>query len=354
MAQNTLIQSINRFFRRRGSDAHEANDIISLGSAGWRYTLCEKYADIYRWRILNKIFAGMRSVRFVAPPNAYTDKLCAFLENNTVALLWQWWSYGFIVVDITRGDFEVVDASKVRKDSKGHVEEPIDRQWVVLYSDEYVTARLSAFKIIENEFREINELRSSEHYLTHTFGTLGVISGGEQPMTKDDKEQFLNKMKEEIGINRDRYQFIISKGEVHYTPINLPIKDLEIDTKINRSDKLVCDYFQIPYDLIANSGASTYANYEQAVKIFYSTCIGGLAEVLLQLGRYIIRRAPASAVFMPSDSLTFEIDNTEVTLAERNATMDYITKATAEVAALTAAGIDPKPLTDKINEIISQ
>lgn len=352
MADNRFIQVFNRWFRRQTDAPHEVNDIISLGSAGWRYSLCEKYADIYRWRVLNKIFEGMRSVRFVAPANDYIDALRSFLENNTVALLWQWWQNGYIIVDVTRGGFDIIDGQKAKRSPAGHVIEPRDRQWVVLYSDEYAAARLSAFKIIENELREINELRSAEHYLTHTFGTLGVISGGEQPMTVDDKKQFLDKMKEEIGINRDRYQFIISRGDVKYTPIPLPINDLRIDDKIERSDKLICDYFGIPYDLIAFSGASTYSNYAQAVKLFYNNCIAGLAEVLLQLGRYIIRRAPASVVFIPSDSLTFEIDNSEVAHSERNDVMDYVGKAADNIAKLAATGVDVEPLKMKIEEIL--
>ncbi|MBQ5854061.1 MAG: phage portal protein [Rikenellaceae bacterium] len=342
----------NAFKRLRKANPHEANELLRVGAAGW-YIARKKYSDIYLWTVVNRIFAGMRSVNFtheeVAGKNVVVaDSLCEFFNTNVVSMLWQWWSKGYIVVRIIQDrqsyNFELVD--DIHTDSDGGVEQPKMENWAVIYSDEYKISRLTAFRIIQNELDEIDALRSSENYLTLTFGALGIISGKEMPMVQEDKEEFLDEVKKKVGTTPDKYQFLVATGAISYTPIQVPIADLKFDEKEQRSLKLICDYFNVPFDLVSFSGASTYANMEQAVKLFYSNCIAANAEVLLELERYIVRRMTNYGE--NSKKFTFEIDNTSITTDERTLKMEQLSMAADTSTKMAAAGIDTTEFNEKI------
>ena len=353
----------DRFFNafrytRPKANPHEANTPLRVGAAGW-CMVRKKYSDIYFWTVANKIFAGMRSVDFThgdlsGKDEEVADSLCAFIESNIVAMLWQWWSKGYIVVRIVNAmTYEVVN-DNIQCNANGDVVEPNNERWVVLYSNEYLTSRLSAFQIIRNELDEINTLRSSDDYLTRSLGALGIISGKEMPMAAKDKEQFLDDIKKKVGATPDKYQFLVSTGAITYTPINVPIADLKFAEKETRSFKLICDYFNVPFDLVSFSGASTYANMETALKMFYSNCIAANAEVLLEVARYIVRRLTVGEFFGTSDTLTFRIDNTAMVVDERQQQLDQLKTAAETSRAMQDAGIDTTEFNEKITEEINQ
>lgn len=346
----------NAFKRLLKANPHEANELLRVGAAGW-YIARKKYSDIYLWTVVNRIFAGMRSVNFtheeVSGKNlAVADSLCEFFNTNVVSMLWQWWSKGYIVVRIIQDKrthtyrFEMVMVDDIHINSNGGVEQPKMETWAVIYSDEYKISRLTAFKIIQNELEEIDALRSSEDYLTRSLGALGIISGKEMPMVQEDKEAFLDELKTKVGTTPDKYQFLIATGMVNYTPIQVPIADLKFDEKEQRSLKLICDYFNVPFDLVSFSGASTYANMEQAVKLFYSNCIAANAEVLLELERYIVRRMTDFGE--NSKKFTFEIDNTSIATDERTLKMEQLSMAADTSTKMAAAGIDTTDFNEKI------
>lgn len=326
--------------------------MLRVGSAGWSLAR-KKYSDVYLWMVLNKIFAGMRSVdfHFVTDEGEEGKKLCTFLENNANIMLWQWWSRGFVSVAIKEYGYEVV-TENIMLDGGGHVIEPEGKTWVTFYCDEYAIARKTPFGIIKNELEEIDALRSSDNYLTLSLGAIGILTGRELGMSELDKERFLDEVKSKVGTTPDKYQFLIATGAVEYKPINIPVKDLNLDGKAERSLKLICDYFNVPYDIISFSGASTYANMEQAVKLFYSNCISSLAEMLLSVGRHIIKRKTDWIV--SSSSLTFSIDNTSVVTDERAKDLAMLKDAAETVTALQTAGIDASGLAEKIAEEAKQ
>lgn len=350
----------NAFRVRPKANPHEANSLLRVGIAGarWALEVRKKYSDIYFWTVANKIFAGMRSVDFThgdlsGRDEEVADALCNFIESNIVALLWQWWGSGYIVVRIVNATtFEVVSDRNIHKTANGDVIEPKGERWVVLYSNEYLTSRLSAFQIITNELDEIDALRASDDYLTRSLGALGIISGKEMPMVEEDKENFLDEMKDKVGSTPDKYQFIIATGNVSYTPIQVPIADLKFADKEKRCFKLICDYFNVPFDLVSFSGASTYANMETALKMFYSNCIAANAEVLLEVARYIVRRLTVREFLGTSDTLTFRIDNTAMVVDERQQQLDQLKTAAETSKAMQDAGIDTTEFNEKITEEI--
>lgn len=336
---------------RHNGDRHEANNLLRTQGGGFYYAR-RKYSDVYLWLVLNKIFAGMRSVIFYnsnAVANEKVDALCNFVMSNAEALVWQYYDKGYMVLDVTRTDEPRLVMSPER-DNGGHISEPRERRYSVVYSNEYSMQRLSAFQILHNNFDEIDTLRSADRYLTESLGAVGIISGREMPMTAREKEDFLRDVKAKMGITPDKFQFLIATGQVSYTPIAIPVSDLRLSDKVTSELKLICDYFNVPFDIINFSGASTYANMAEAVRLFYANCISPLAEQLLLLIRHAIKIDTTLMVL--SERVTFRIDNSDfsdrqqaATLANTAAVADLITKADSLDA-------DTTKIKQRLNEVL--
>lgn len=338
-------------FRRNRYDAraHEANDLLRTGHAGF-YFAKRKYSDVYLWLVVNRIFGGLRSVRFYnSSPlkNEDVDALCDFVMKNAEALVWQYWDKGYMVIDVSNTASPELVINPKTTDG-GHVFEPAGSRYAVVYSPEYQMQGLSAFKILQNEFKTIDTLRSGDEYLTESLGALGIISGKEMPMTPAEKEAFLGEVKKKVGITPDKFQFLIATGAISYTPIAIPVADLNLRGKVTETLKLICDYFSVPFDLINFSGASTYANMEQAVKLFYSNCIAPIAEQLLLLIRHAVKLD--TSLFVASDNITFGIDNTDIATTEQKATLATLETALKVLALADQSGIDTTEARERIAE----
>lgn len=260
-------------------------------------------ADIYLWCVFNRIFSGLKNIVFICEGEE-NKKLATFLTNNSQQLIWLLWEYGYMIIDIDEnGNYYIPDYKLVRKDGNGAV----TNYPYVYYSDSYQFRGLTKMVLIRDVLKSIGAYKSAEAYLTETFGAIGIMTGKGMPINPIEKEEFEKAIRTGFGINRDKHQILISSMPLDFSMMNFHTKDLELREKINDSYKLLCNFFNVPIDLVF--GQSTYANQEQAFKDFYKNCICPLAEDILELGRYIIKKNPYN--FTPSNALSFRIDNVE-------------------------------------------
>lgn len=345
---------------------NQVNQMPSLGTAGmlrWWGPQGKKYSDAYTWIIFNKIFSGVKNVQFtydIAKLHiskdtkegslAELDNICSFLNTNANMLLWLYWSYGYIVTSKNKKDrFIIPDYAKLRRDANGMI---LDYD-IVLYSEPYRLTGKSDFCTIRENVSNLDDLKNSENYLTTSLGALGVMSGKSMPINPSEKKEFLDDLKKNYGTTSDKYQILMFTNEVSLQQLNLPIKDLQLMEKIVNEMMFLAGYFNVPYDLIPFFGKSTYANQEQAMVSFYRNCIAPLAECLLEIGRYMIRKNTTALREVPSDVLTFTIDNVPELQDDRTADIEYKTKVAQMLKAVHDAGIDinEQPYIDMINEI---
>lgn len=315
---------------------------ISLGIANRRY------ADAYLWLVFNKIFEALRNVRFYADNvgENYEQEmkdLCGFLDTNINNIVWEWWNFGYVAIDVdANGRLYFPEVNRLRFDKNRN----ITNCFAAIYSNTYIFAAKSSMQILRENIKNLDTIKNGQDYLTRSFGALGILSSKTNPMYDDDKEAFQRKLKKDYGISDDKYQILLFDTDVNFQKLDLPIKDLALDERIKDELKLIAGYFGVPYDLIPFSGASTYANQEQAVKQFYSGCISPLAEIALKIGRYIMKKK--KTLFVPSELLTFTIDNVPEIEDDREKEIDYKNKLVDLVVKMEGAGIDATEIREKL------
>ena len=173
--------------------------------------------------------------------------------------------------------------------------------------------------------------------MTKTFGAFGILSGSEMGINAADKEELQQQLKERAGTTEAKDQFIISNSPLTFAQIDFKIKELQLPEKVKDEIKVLCAHFGVPYDLIPMSGQSTYANQTAAIVDFYRSCISPLAEQILSLARYIVLK---KYVNIPTQAVTFRIDNVAELADDRTAMIDYKLKVADYAAKLRDLGVD--------------
>lgn len=316
-----------------------------------------RFADIYLWSVLKKIFEGLHNVAFFSSSPirdessaAKIERLLRFVTDNADTLVYMMYSLGYacIVLD-ARGKLTIQDAKTLKTDADGAVYYEKDGKKIypecVYYSQTYRFIRRSDFDVIKNNIDALDKYASADEYLTETLGAFGILCGKNMPISEKDKENFMQRLMRRVGIGRDKMQIVPFNTEVDFKQVNLPIKDLALSDKLKEQMQLVAGYFGVPYDLLPVAGSSTYANQRQAVINFYSSCISPLAESLLSLARMAVRM---SNVLVPSDYITFRIDNVPE-INEETIPVDYKMKLVELYKLLTDAGLPTEDVEKEIN-----
>lgn len=301
--------------------------------------------DPYLWTVLQTIFNGLRNVAYIFDSN--DEKLENFLTDNLIYMIWLLWNFGYIVVDVDKkGDYYIPDYSKLRKDGYGR----IIGYDCVYYSDKYRFKNRSDFQMIHSVLGELGSYKDALQNLTNNLGAIGILSGQNLPVNPQEKEDFVNNLKSRYGINSDKNNILVTTLPLKFDLMKFPVDELKLDEKVRDCYTLICNYFQVPVDMIF--GNSTYANSEQALRNFYTNCISPLAEIVLEVGRYLIKMQ--ANMLIPADNLSFRIDNVpEMITAVRTIDTDYINDISANIKQLKEIGVDTKALEDKLLDYIN-
>lgn len=307
------------------------------------------WSDSYLWVVVQTIFNGLRNIQYTFPNDA-DNRLVDFLTNNIIYLIWLYWSYGYIVVGIdNKGNYYIPDNyANLKKDKYGR----ILGYECVYYSDKYRFENKSDFQIIRPILNELGGYKDAMQHLTNNLGCLGILTGKNLPVNPAEKEEFMENLKSKYGINSDKNNILLTTVPLDFSVMQFPADKLELSEKVKNCYTLICNYFQVPVDLIF--GQSTYANQEQAVKNFYSNCISPLAEIVLVVGRHLVKMRVGELI--PSTKLTFRIDNVpELIESVRTVDTDYVNELTDNIQKMKDLGLDTtkmeKVLKDYLNNI---
>lgn len=293
--------------------------------------------------IIGRIYNGMRNVTWsTGEINYLASDLAAFIDKNEQLLLWSYWSNGYacIIVDDKLG-FRLPKVNELRLDQNGYI---LNRNAVVVYSDPYVTQRTTHFRLCLPILKNINSNLNNSNFATENLGALGILSSKNIPMSPAGKQELNEKLAKDYGLGEEQFRFILSNQEMAYTPIELPLKELEFNENVKNDINWLCNFFGISPDMVF--GQSTYNNAAEATRAFYRTCIQPLSETLLQLARTTFIYADTD--LKPSTVLTYRITNVpelntnlSTECAEKAAYLDLLMK-------LEQAGIDVSADIDKL------
>lgn len=329
--------------RRARKSTNSVNHVQGFGAVNFFSSLVsrKKYSDVYYWLVISRIFRGLQNVCFDVSQGVGSDKikmqlsdLLRFLNANLTTLIWQLWNNGFVVLDTdNKNKWYAVPFEKIQTDGNGAV----SGHNYVLYSEPYMFLRKTDVLLLKETLGAIDTYKNSDIYLTKTFGAFGILSGSEMGINAADKEELQQQLKERAGTTEAKDQFIISNSPLTFAQIDFKIKELQLPEKVKDEIKVLCAHFGVPYDLIPMSGQSTYANQTAAIVDFYRSCISPLAEQILSLARYIVLK---KYVNVPTQAVTFRIDNVAELADDRTAMIDFKLKVADYAAKLRDLGVD--------------
>lgn len=293
-----------------------------------------KYSDMYLWLVLQTIFDGLKNVKFFADAeNDVFEDAARFIDVNSQLIIWQYWNLGYICIGRrVDGSFYVPMLSEIHKDTDGR----IINYDIVLYSEKYMFERKSDIDMIRPSLDAIDTYKNGEINLTEHYGALGILTGKGLPTNPAEKEDFEKDMKSAFGIQREKRQVLLTTLPLDFKQMTLPVGQLELAEKISTELKNLCRYFNVPSDMVF--GGSTFDNQKQATINFYRGCIAPLAETLLKVGRYIIRKD--ASVLIPSEHLTFKIDNVAELEDDRTSEIEYKAKVVELIARMRELDLD--------------
>lgn len=301
------------------------------------------FGDFFLQLIIGRIFNGMRNITWeTSEINYLASDIAAFIDRNEQLLLWSYWSNGYAVIIIDeKGMARLPKNNEIRLDANGYV---INRSAVVVYSDPYVTQRTTHFKLCIPILKNINSNLNNQNFAVENLGALGILSSKAIPMSPAGKAELNEKLAKDYGLSDDQFRFILTNQEMSYTPIQLPIKELEFTENVKNDLNWLCNFFNISPDLIF--GQSTYNNASEATKAFYRTCIQPLAETLLQLARTAFVYADVD--LKPSTVISYKITNVPELSTHLSTESEEQIKYLELLDKLSNMGVDVSVEVDKV------
>lgn len=129
-------------------------------------------------------------------------------------------------------------------------------------------------------------------------GALGILSNdaedasGHIPMTPTEQENLQKKFTERYGLTSNQWKVIITDAKLKWQQMTLSVKDLQLLEGMTQNIQLVCNAFDYPYELLANTQNVTYANKQEAKRSMYEDSVipmsriyaEGFTRLLLGLG----------------------------------------------------------------------
>ena len=299
-------ENYNYNVTRNAVNVNDLNETMYFKPFTWDFKKKGRFdfANFFLQLVTNRIFNGLKNVTWDTTEISYLGSdICNFIDQNEQLLMWSYWAYGYAVVIVEDSRLiRLPIQNEIRLDANGKV---INRNAVVVYSNPYVTERKTHFQLCSPILKNINANLNNSNYVSENLGALGILSSKAVPLSPAGKAELNEKLQKEYGLSEDQFRFIVTNAEMSYTPINLPIKELEFNEKVKDDVNWLCNFFSISPDMVL--GQSTYNNSSEAVKAFYRTCITPIAETLLQLARTTF--VYCDNELKPSTVITYRITN---------------------------------------------
>lgn len=331
-------------FKKSENQINDLPNIFETFSFPFGYEI-RRHSDIYLWTILQTIFEGLKNVRYYSNDNEdYFRNIINFLDANQQTIIWQYWNLGFICLGYVNGQMYIPKKEDIVRDANGKVLN-FD---VVFYSEKYMYERKTAMQMINESLHAIDVYKSGEIHITETFGSVGILTGKGLPTNPIEKENLEKEIKESVGIKKDKKQLILTTMPLEFKQMTFPISQLSLSEKIENELKTLCRFFNLPVDMVI--GNTTYENQKQSVVNFYRNCISPIAEVVLSVGRYVVKKDFKN--FIPSEKLTFRIDNVSELEDDRTSEIEYKLKLVDLVEKMRNLDIDTKEYEDQLKKVL--
>lgn len=278
-----------------------------------------KFGNVIFLQIMRKIFDGMSGVIWEFSGNTnflLAGKLKRLFEKDFILIYKEFWNNGFAVIAVNyelqdvqilcEKDFNILNQRIVLRNDEYN-----DYKLFTLKSDNYKLFNESEQEICKDIYCQCEDLLNAINATTKNMGAMGVLtpdtSGGFSPPTmgKKAKEKIQDEWQNSYGL-LGKWSIMITNRLLKFTQIVLPIKDLELQNKLEGTVKLIAGFHGVPYELLPISGQSTFTNREEARigELLNITC-RAYANKLYDL---------ATEIFLATDVKTdFKLENAKTT-----------------------------------------
>ena len=248
------------------------------GVMGFRMTR-GKYSDVLLMSVFKKIFKRLNLIDYTvnSPDAITTGSVSYFLNNEMSAAFAELFQNGFVLFHKNpTGVFKYIRKNKATQTPDGWFfnNEPLE----AFYSDTFEVFGMSDGVMLKDTLKAIDNSINAAQTIIKRLGVV-IVGTPEQPSQNpqivqiDDKEK--DDMEKEIqsdyGMLDEQKQFLLFRRAMKLQRIALGGRDLLITETVEMFAKILCDSMNIPYDVMAMSGQSTFNNMEQAEKSMQDT-----------------------------------------------------------------------------------
>ena len=250
------------------------------------------YSDALVSAIFKKIFKRLNLIDFtVTHPEPLVVGMAKYFLNNELNVAFaELFNNGFLLFlkkKDANGKLTGIKYIRKAQATQGLNEWTYDGQELeIFYSDTYEIFGMSDAVLLKDTLKAIDNSLSASQTVIKRLGAV-IVGTPEQPaqnpqmvqIDKDTKELLEKDTQNDYGMLDEQKQFMFLRRPLKLQRIALGGKDLLITENVEMFTKILCDNMDIPYDVMAMSGQSTFANQEQAEKSMQDTAEAFISKI---------------------------------------------------------------------------
>lgn len=208
-----------------------------------------------------------------------------FLNRDILKIICRLFVDGYVDYDIKDGRI----AAECGRDD--YDTRKVVRFYDTIFREEHKTQK----EILRPYLDMLDTVNNSDLNLMKNYGAMGVLSPENSSMSDgvlhdEARKELQDDYRKNYGITFGRWGLLITRKAVKFTPISLPIKELEIPEKRKSAIASILQFMNIPKELHALFESAKYANRNEAELDMYGNKITATAAMMVDFCEKFYRR----------------------------------------------------------------
>lgn len=285
-----------------------------------------------------------------------TNSIKAWLQANRLQIVNRLFYDGYFIlaIDTEKNEYCFIDNIYNRIIREQGLAKVVLRDCeIIITSETFESTGHSDAYFLRDKLRFFDAVNSSDFNLIENYGAMGIVSpeadnsvaGAE--FTEQDIQELQDSYQKHYGITIGKWSLMFVPRPTKYTPIQLPISQLQLSEKRLYCLKALFEALNIPKELSTYFDNSTFENRKQAELDFYSNAVSKWAKVFCSVGMAIYDNIRKREPYLLPNELYFDFKGVlvlqEELLKEKQAAREELTFW----QTIRATEPDKKALADK-------
>lgn len=234
----------------------------------------DNYNEVVLAGLFKKIFKKLNLFDFVVTTtNSITNGTTLYFLNNQLPIAYaELFKNGFLLFTLNEsGKLTFWQKKECTFGGNGVYKSPYGDICDIFYSDTYLIFGRSDYDLSLDLLKSIDTVLNGATTVIKRLGVF-VVGAPEQPqqnpqtviLDDEEREELEKNVIKDYGMLSEQKQFMFLRRPLKLTRVALGGKDLMLTETLEMLIKILADVVEIPYDCVALSGKSTFANQEQA------------------------------------------------------------------------------------------